>query len=482
MHLLSRFSFLITKQSLILLCLFLVAVGIKFYKAPYFATYNAEVGQHYLEIIKLLQGQLLLQGPLTSHDWLRLSATPYYIFFPIFVLTRFHPLTLPLLWTVVSTLTLFLNYSVVKTVFSRSTALLSSLFYVLSPNILLLDRNSGFFPFIIPLMYLLILVSYRLFTKQSMRVWLLFLLVSLMFTLHASAIMLLPFFIGLIIFLHLVTRRTILTSALAFLIPQLPFLLNDITQGFTATTHLALWIPYKILNFLSGKTYGVEKTIVQDNSLMHVVDFFKLSLLPPSFPWFTGFFIIIPLLGYLLFLLKKRTVSFETFLLLLLFYGTTALFIHKNPPHHYFVPLVVLPILLLSHVIIRFVLRKSSIILTSFLVGMMLLPTLLSTFSSSYLFRSDIHLPFPTQKKVSQTIITDVGDRSYALARIGPFDYYDDEFKENYVFLLWWLGNRPIDHSLLLYTIEERSAEARKAPGTIIEKIEEVTIYKYIRE
>jgi hypothetical protein len=435
--------------------LFLISFFIKFFRFSEFATYNAETGQHYLEIIKLLSGQFLVQGPLTSHSWLRLSSTPYYLFFPFFQLADFHPLTLPFLWTATSCLTILLSYLVVGKMYDRGTAVLASLLYLLSPNILILDRNSGFFPFIIPLMYLLIWQSDQFFFKGKGRLWVIFFLLSVMCTLHAAAIFVIPFYVAVIVVKKKIQRTDFLKSMIAFLIPQIPFLAIDATQYFFSTRQLLLWLPYKVFNFLSGKTLGIEKATVEDQTVVFISNFFKQFFFSPSVPWWIGIGVCSFFAIWLIVLLKKRIFSLETFLLSLLMFGTTALVIHKNPPQHYFVPIMILPLVLSARFLSLLWKNKKHRSLMIFFLTIIIGLSTRFIYSSQYLFAHGNNLGYETQLIIAERITRDARGQKFQLTRIGPFDHYQNGFKENYEYVLWWLGNRPIEDSLLEYIIVE---------------------------
>ncbi len=455
-----------------------VSFLVKFFNRNSASLYGAEIAQHYLEIIKLNQGQLLLAGPLTSHVWLRLSATPYYLFYPLFVVTQFHPLTLPIVWILVSCLGPLISYLVISRIYNRLTGITSAWLYLLSPNILLIDHSTGFFAFIIPLSYVLIYQSYRVFFQQSKKLWLMFLIISLMMTLHAAAFMFLPFYIGAAIYWKKFNRRSLAQSLVAFLVPQLPLLLNETNNHFSSIVQFSLWIPYKVINFISGRTLGVEGVTTQDTSLQLIINFFKLSVLPPTLSWLFGLIILAIFMGAGIHFLRTKKLTFDSFLLILLLYGCLTLLIHKNPPHHYFVPLMTLPLILIAHWLN--ILFKSP---PRRLVSLLLLISLTALnlrfiFSPEYLFKPPTH-PFAHQKQISQVIIDDAHNQPFALQRIGEFDHYQNYFQENYEYLLWWLGNRPLPTSSTQYVIvEDRSRTPSDEEFVKVGDVENIAIFK----
>lgn len=394
-------------------------------------TLTSEIAQHYLEIIKLLDGQWLLQGPLTSHSWLRLSATPYYFFFSVFALFRFHPLTLNYLWIIASILLIPLNYFVVKKIFNRKTAWISTVLLIVSLLFWNLLKLPSFFNFIIPLSYWLMWVLWKIINNKR-PIWLVFLIISLMTTLHAAALMLLPFFIILFLIGSRFNKKQSILSVIAFLIPQVPFFINDYFSKFSMTKSLFLWVPYKAFNFISGKTLGLNKIPVQDQTIQIIFDFIN-----PLF-----FFALI------FYFWKKKTSLFEKIIFSWLIFGLSVLFIHKNPPIHYFVPIAIIPIILVS----RFLTLINQNL--SKLIVILLVLVNLSTIFQKPKLASDF-IPYQTQEKITKTIINDAKGRKFSLSRQGPFDNYTEQFKQNYEYILWWLGNRPLKNAKLNYMIVE---------------------------
>lgn len=457
-----------------------LSVFIRLYNVSYFASYGTETAQHYLEIIKLLQGNLLLNGPFTSHPWLRLGAVSYYLFFPVFYLSRFHPLTLFYLWTVVDIMTVFLNYSVVRKIADENTALVSSLFLSVSPLFLLFNRVSGFYNFVIPLTYILVLLLNRVLHKKTASYWPIFFIIGLMINLHASSIFLIPFFVGLGIYLKKFSKGSIVASIAAFLIPNIPFLASDYSTGFGMSRNLLLWLPYKILNFISGKTLGVNRIPVQDETAINTVRFFQSALLPPYYSLIFGVFIITLLLSY--FFLKKNPLLIRI-LFFWLFFGTASLMIHKNPPLHYFIPIAILPIILIAYIWSGLFKKKNIRLILIAVISFVIISDLLFIFSPRYLFldrnKNMFDISYQTEEKIAKLIIKDVKRQKFSLSRIGSFDDYIGGSKENYEYLLWWLGNRPVQNSPLKYIIvEDKNRMPISTEFTQVAEIYGITIMK----
>jgi len=423
-------------------------------------TLTSEIAEHYLEIIKLLGGEWLLQGPLTSHPWFRLSATSYYLFFPIFALFRFHPLTLSYVWIIISILLIPLNFFVIKKIFDDKTAWISSILLISSPLFMNLFRLPSFFNFIIPLFYFLLLAV------KSKKIWLIFLIISLMCTLHAAAFMLVPLFVGLFLIIKRFNKKQSVLSIISFLIPQIPFLLNDYYHSFTMIRNLFLWVPYKMVNFLTGKTLGLNRNIVKDETLKNIFDYLKLNFFPENFPWLIGIIVLIVIVIYFQ---RKKTTFIEKILFHWLIFGFLILLIHKNPPLHYFVPIYFIPMILISRII--------SMLKNNFLIAILFI---LITLNSIAIFQkskspSD-YISYKDQEKIAKVIIKDSKGQKFQLSRQGPFDSYIGQFSQNYEYILWWLGNRPVTNLNLKYLIIEDNNK-QNIKGKMIGRVNEVIIF-----
>lgn len=447
----------------VLLVTFVVSIFTRLYNGDIFATLTAEVGQHYLEIIKLLDGNLLLDGPLTSHSWLRLSSISYYFFFPIFAVTKFHPLTLHYLVVLANILVIPLNYFVIKKTIDRKTAIISTVLLSVSPLFLLFGRTPGFYSFVIPLSYVLFQLIHRVIKDKATTVWPIFLLIGFMTTLHAASFMLLPIFIFTLVFLGRFNRKQILLSIVAFTSSHIPFILNDLFQGFRMSGSFILWIPYKLFNFITGQTIGLNRTKVPDTTFIDILNFIKSGLFPPENHWVLGLVVIVPVVIY--FAIRKRS-TFEKILYYWLLAGLLFLFVHKNPPVHYFVPVFVLPIILFSRVLSSLWETKSKKVFVLLGITIITIVNVGFIFSKNYLFYSprDAYgfVNLEDQQKIAQLIIDDSNGKEYSLYRIGPFDSYQGQSKEGYEFLLWRLGNPPSKIEDITYVIVEGDSDKTK--------------------
>lgn len=471
-------SFFNKPENVIVLVLTIITFAIKFYNFDYFATYHFEIAQHYLQAIKLGEGQFILEGPASTHTWFRFSAAPYYLFYPFFFIAKFHPLFLANVWLVISVFLVIAIYKVIATIYDTRTGVIASILYVLSANILLMDRLTAFFAFVIPLSLYLFQETYKVYFLNKSRLWIVFLIIACMTTLHPASFMLVPLYLLMtILYKKLFAPKDYIQAVIAFSIPQIPLLLNELSRKFSTITSFVLWVPYKLVQFMTGKTLGVEKTITSDNTHEYIFSFLTESIFPPFIPYIVGIIFFVGLFAFLTYSFKKKQWSIDVFFVLLLAYGLIVLFIHKNPPPHYFVPIMLVPIIILARFFSTLLIINKYKLSTLALMLIIISSNLFYIFTQ-YLFAAK-NQPFSEQLMIAKIIAQDAGRQEYSLKRIGDFDHYALQSKENYIYLLWWLGNKPVENSSLQYTIVEDKSRLPAADATqIIGLIEDTVILK----
>ena len=73
-------------------------------------------------------------------------------------------------------------------------------------------------------------------------------------------------------------------------------------------------------------------------------------------------------------------------------------------------------------------------------------------------------VPYQMQEKVVDTIIQDAKGRKLSLNRVGELDKFNNDFAQNYIYLLWLKGNQPVREADISYTIYE---DTQKIPDNI---------------
>lgn len=447
--------------------IFVTSLIINIHEQVVSPAYNSETGTHYEQIIKLREGKLLIDGPLTTHEWLRASSFSYYFLFPLYHLSNYHPATIGYLWAIASGFTSILLYIVISKIFNKRAGLISTFLLAISPNYHFFDRRGGIFMFVVPLTILLAYQLHKIINKGDKKVWIIFFFISVMFTLHASSMILFPFFIFLFLFKKL-PRHQIYKILIATLIPQLPLILIDAQKGFPTLLRLPLWMPYKIFNFLAGKSLGPGKQEIANTTIKNILEFITHDFLPLKYPYLLGLFILIT---YILFAKRQfNRLKKNIFLLILIalyFYGLLALVLHQNVPAHYFVPIFILPYILMGIILSKF---------NKFLVTLILTILLILNIKNYQIPKDN----FAQTKQVSKIILHNNGNKPFSIIRIGNFDFYPDRFQSNYEMMLYWLGNYPkrISNAENIYYIVENNSKLEEIGGEKIGTVENISIFR----
>ena len=68
-------------------------------------------------------------------------------------------------------------------------------------------------------------------------------------------------------------------------------------------------------------------------------------------------------------------------------------------------------------------------------------------------------VPYKLQREIAEFIVTDAKATTFKLRRVGPYDYFSEDYSQNYRYLLWINGNEPISSGELTYTIYEDTSK-----------------------
>lgn len=426
--------------------------------------FHGELGHNYLAIKDfLLSGKIPLLGPPTSHPWLFFGPIFYWIMFPIMAVFDFNPVAPACFFAIVGGLTIYLNYLLVKRISDEKTALISSFLISFSPAFLDATRGARFFSLIIPFFYVLFL---QLFKKPKS-----YLLVGLTFgvmlNFHYTPIVLLPIIVYPI-FKEKGRSNNIFKFILGTLIPLLPIIIYDFFHGFEMFTKFLVWIPYRIAGFAG--LYPKNNTSIE--SLYFGLTSI-LKFLASLFVFGTHDLIII--FGTLIFLIIIVTARREKILAITLFIGFLGLILHGEPPSHYFYILYPIPIIIVS---IFFSQIKSSKVVYVFLGSIFLLSCLnFKNWFNSFENLKNINIEYSEQLAASKSIIEDAKKRNFIIRRVGESDEFEENYSQNYKYLLWWMGGHVVNRSNLEYIFVEKHKAMFNVQ--IVYSGKELTVYKY---
>ena len=461
--------------------IFALGIFLRFYKLPENVIFTGEIGHNYLAIKNFIQDRRIpLLGPPTSHPWLYFGPLFYWIFAPFLALFKYDPIVGSYFFAVLGSLLLLINFMVVRKVFNNLTAILSSLFLAISPSFVELTRQSRFFSLVVLLFYpfYLSLLELRLFWSGF--------IFGLMMNFHLSVLILLP---GVLIYLYMkknkLKSRDFYNGLLGIFIPNIPFLLYDAKEGFLMTRKLIMWIPYRIAGFLGLYPKNNLSSYVFNRNLEGVINFISHSFVMNNI-WISSLVVSMFLIS-LYFVWKNnrnKRKNWNVYLLLLFFiFGYLAIFIHGDPPQHYFLPLYPIPIILISYFLSKvFRLDWGKYFLVLF-ISVILLVNFKYFLFGNYFYKdqnriSNKLVPYRLQLNAVDAIIRDAGGRDFVLKRVGPFDYFEGNYAQNYQYLLWWKGNEPKIRANTEYTIYEEREKSIDIPSKMIFNTEDLKIVR----
>jgi len=423
------------KYDAIFVGIIFIAIFLRFFRINENLVFHGELGQNYLAIKDAyFFHQIPLLGPPTSHPWLSFGPLFYYIFGPFLILNRWNPNTGPYFFGVVGILGIIANYLLIKKYFSEKIALISSYIMAISTTWIDLSRQARFFSMVTYLFYPFLFLLLKTLRDKKYLFWL-GLIFGVMLNFHLAPI----FLISPVLILFWQGRNKIKFTIndlakgfVGFIIPNIPFLIYNLKTGLVMLTRFAVWLPYRSViyhNFNFGFT------------LSEIINFF-------------GGWLIFPVI-FAIYLERRNNVV--QILISFLFFGILALVLHKDPPEHYFYVMYAIPIILFS----IFLSKISNFLIISILI-------MATVMSFTYLFSDkwfyinqdkivqDVNVPYKLQVETTKKIISSASGQPFNLYRVGFGDQFENNYEQNYSYLLWYFGNQPRSYPTgLSYTIIE---------------------------
>ncbi len=432
-----------SKYYFALFLILILAILLRFYRIPQNLVFHGELGDNYLNIKNFIANkEVPLLGPPTSHPWLSFSPLYYWVFVPILYLFKFNPAAGPYFFAFENLILIAVNFWVVKKILNSKVAAISSYLIAISPLWMSLTRESRFFSlsiiFLYPVLYLLIKNPKKFFLNG------IFLGLSLSF--HLTPLFLVPF----CLFVYFLNKNLNLKSVFKFLagifLTQVPFLIYNITHKFVMLIKFLEWVPYRAVT--SQKAFSVST----------FYDFIAKSFVANTkFLSSLVFLLFIITFIYLAIKFYKNKKSPIFILISWFITGAVSLFIHGNPPSHYLMPLYFVPIIIVSYTLSKI----NRYILLAVLIAITFI-NLKYYFSNNWFYipqdkiENNLLVPFRMQKEVSKFIINDAKGEKFNLSRVGYSDQFQDNYDQNYQYLLWLYGNTPVkDNQKLKYVVIE---------------------------
>lgn len=434
-----------------ILCL---AAFLRLYQLPETMMFIGDQAWFYLSAKDmLLQGNIPLVGIASSHPWLHQGAFWTYILVPIFAVFQFNPLSPGYFVAGLGLITTYLMYSLGSKMFSRRVGLLAAVLYATSPLIVFLDRMPYHTS---PIALLTLVFVYSMYKWILGNVYYFVASIFLLATLYNFQISTTPLLAVLMVFVvygfwkkqkyftHLLNKKILLVSFLAWFVPMLPMLLYDISHGFPQTVKFIIWAGYKVaLLFGFPNIHGdrVFAEVVPFWSFT-ITEFQRMIFLPNSV---IAIGILILSIGYLAYSVyisfkKRKYLHAHSLLLLACMIPLLSYFVIKTPSNAYF-PMFFPTSMLAIAITIDALLAKNRYKILGYAILFMLICLNSYTFvKSNFLMGENGYgLTFHERLDTSKEIVKKTSGMRYNIVGKGPGSQFES-FTMNYAYLTWWLG------------------------------------------
>lgn len=469
------------------LFLFIVLLGalLRFFKLKEALIFQGELGHNYLAIKNIVESaQFPLLGPPTVHSWINLGPLFYWLLTPLLYVFDFNPTVGAYFMAMAGISVIIINYLVIEKLFNRKAAIISSFLIAISPAWISLAREARFFSLIPVLFYPFIyFLTVGIRGSGKHLFWAGFFL-GVILNFHLASLILIPATLLLFYIKRKnITIKDLKRAFIGLLIPSLPFLIYNLTHKFEPIIKLGLWIPYRIMGFVGIYPKNVANFATIESNFESLGALFSTSYIAENMSF--GIFLfatVIVYSGVKMFIASKE--KSEWLVLCMIFcVSYLGIFLHGNPPIHYYMPIFALPVILLSLLLSEIWNNNGKYIVLTLLAFL--------TFSNfSYYFSEEwfylpqdkmvsLLVPYNVQLRVVENIITDADGEKFSFSRVGPFDYYEGDYAQNYRYLMWWLGNEPVVNVIPHYIIYEGSGFIPDSEGEdIIFKSDDILVIK----
>jgi hypothetical protein len=394
--------------------------------------FSGELGKELLYIREyLLLHKLPLTGMATSHEWLNYGPLYYWIMMPIYKLSNGNPYMLLYVSIVTLIIGIILNYFVVKEIVNKKTAITSTFLMVISPLILWQTSLAKLHTFFFILSPILMYFLYKVWNKDRKYVFWAGLVFGIMFSFHFSQIPSTLVILG-VLYIKKYDFKNYLKLFLGILIPNLGIVINDLK--------IFLWLPYRVAK------YSISEPI---NTISSVNEYLGRNLFWDKNLWILGT-AIFAIIFYLF--IKNNFKKFKKdFLAYYLISSVGITFIanvlHSGPPIHYFLPIfTTLPILF-------------AVVISKYKYAYLLTLLILLINFKGYLVAhlGDDYVPYDKQAKIAKEVIEKSDGKEFSIKRIGPYDYFPENYSQNYKYLIYYYGGNLIENSDNVITIDENN-------------------------
>ena len=415
-----------------------MGIFLRFYRLEGFVTFLGDQGRDAIIIKRIITGEHFPAiGAPTSVGQVYLGPFYYYFIAPWLLLFKFQPIGLAFGVAVYSSFYLLVNYFIVKELFNKKIALISTIFLSFSSVLIDFSRFS-WNPNLLPL-FVLLTIYFAIKSLQTNKWHYFFLLgafLSFSIQLHYLALFLIPA-IG-IIFLSSLYKKSVkqlisqfhnfLISVLSFIIFSSPLIIFDLRHNFlNSKLFLALFKS-------SGTSFASKINSFFDS--FYYLNFYSFNINLNKF----FIYVLLVFLFIILFTLIKKSSNLKTFLLIF-FITIVGMSLYNGPKHpHYFGILFPLYFVIISYFLAS--LNQSSfgkIMIVFFISGYIFL-----NFQKYYFLRNQPNNQIAHAEKVAQFLDKKIGKEKFNFA-VQP----DGDPEDAYLYFLELKGKVPLDRKKL---------------------------------
>lgn len=449
----------INKFLILMSAILLLGLILRIYDLSQNMVFIGDQGWFYLSARDLLiSGKIPLVGITSSHTWLHQGPLWTYMLSLVLFIAGFNPVSGAYLTVFFGLLTVFLIYKLGALMFSSKVGLIAAILYATSPLIIYFDRMP-FDPSPIPFFTLLYFFALWRWVKDDLKYFpFAIFLAAVLYNLELATFTLVFPFLAIIVYglikrknwaMNILSKKNLLASLIALLIPMFPVIIYDFSHGFKQTIVFLGWTIYKPFSFLIKHSHG---SFIANFSL--VINFLLMNLQKIIFQFNLGIAFLIFLLSVIyLFYINTKRFKFESskfILLFLLMISLLGILVNQTPSDAY-LPIIFPFLILAVALFFEFCLNLKTIrYLVLFVLGIVIV---LNSYSS---LKNDYGTNFEKRLEAVNQIIKLADNRQYNLVGKGINSQFQS-FTMNYEYLLWWKGFSPAkeNEKLKIIVMEE---------------------------
>jgi len=392
-------------------------------------------------------------------------------------LFNYHPFAGAYFFAVIGVLSVYLCYKVVSTLIDKHTGLIASFLIAISPAWVRLTRDSRFNAIAALLFFPFLFFLVKSIDDRCKGLFWLGLILGLSYSFFPTILVLLPsVFVLILIKRKFIKLKNLWKGLVGLSIPLIPFLIYNLQNKFDMIFKLLAWVPYRVAGFFGLYPKNTADIGIIKASFTSLYNFFWESILVQKNLYVLLLFIII--IVYWVYRVKEKIVkeksSFWIALSVVFLVTFSGLFVHGDPPKHYYLAIFPIPLILLADFISNLSRKKIGLIISVTILIIMTGVNLKYYFSKNWFFQPQdnvtpgtLPVPYKLQEQIVSLIIKDAQGKDYKLERVGPLDYFEDDFAQNYRYLLWRLGNEPKKSADIVYKIFEDESKVPENAETI---------------